>query len=171
MPVPKLLKVYGRLAVVQLVPPSMENSKPAPVVLVVLPTVTELIVIVPSSSPSLHFLSVYVYVNVGVVTTFTATWSVSLHPLLSVTITVYVVLVDGVAVTVAVLVPESPVDGLHVYEAYGVVPPEVEAVSSTPLVPEQKDWSAPALTVGFGLTVTVMVLDTAQSSAAVTTMV
>ena len=76
------------LAAVQWDPPSVENSKSLPDVQVVLPTVTELIVIVPSSSPSLHFLSVYVYVNVGVVTTFTATWSVSLHPLLSVTMTV-----------------------------------------------------------------------------------
>ena len=47
------------------------------------------------------------------------------------------VLAVGVAVTVAVLVAERPSAGLHAYDAYGVVPPDADAVRETPLLPEQ----------------------------------
>ena len=80
---------------------------------------------------------------------------------------------EGAAVTDAPIPVEGvkPVVGVQAYEAYGVVPPDAEAVRVTPLVPEQNDTSSPADTVGFGLTVTVMVLEIEHSSASVTTTV
>ena len=74
-----------------------------------------------------------------------------MQPLKSVTITVYVVLAVGVAVTVEPVVALNPVEGLQAY----VVPP---AAVSVELPPRQTDaGEAVAVAMGLELTVTVTV--------------
>jgi hypothetical protein len=79
--------------------------------------------------------------------TVTVAWSVFTHPFESVPVTVYVVVVDGLAVTLAVFVALNPVDGLHTYVD---APLAVKVV----LKPSQIIASEPALTLGNWLTVT-----------------
>ena len=64
-------------------------------------------------------------------------------------VTVYVVVTAGLAVTIAVLVPLKPVDGLHTYV---VAPVAVKVV----FPPAQMVASTPAATTGNGVTTTVV---------------
>ena len=66
----------------------------------------------------------------GVVSTFTVTTSVALHPFAPVTVTVYVVVVLGLAVGCAIVVELSPVEGdqLYVLPTIAAVPIVVEVV-------------------------------------------
>ena len=45
--------------------------------------------------------------------TVTVTWPVALQPLMLAEVTVYMVVLDGLAITVAPLVADNPVDGDH----------------------------------------------------------
>jgi len=86
--------------------------------------------------------------------TDTVTEEVFEHPFRLVRVTVYVVVLAGVAVTVAPVVADSPVAGDHVK----VPPPPVALkVVEEPL---QMVTFEPALTAGNGLTVTLIVINT-----------
>ena len=71
------------------------------------------------------------------------------QPFESVPVTVYIVVVDGFAITLAVFVALNPVDGVHTYV---VAPLAVKAV----LKPSQIVASEPALTFGNWFAVTVV---------------
>lgn len=90
-----------------------------------------------------------VTVIVGFGFTVTVTVAVFTQPLALVPETVYVVVVVGPAVTVAPVVPDNPVDGLHEY----VEAPD--AVSDTLLPLQIVGADGVTLTVGKGFTVTV----------------
>ena len=81
--------------------------------------------------------------------TVTVAWSVFTQPFESVPVTVYIVVVDGFAITLAVFVALNPVDGVHTYV---VAPLAVKAV----LKPSQIVASEPALTFGNWFAVTVV---------------
>ena len=122
-----------------------------------LPGVTTMLCVVPTTFvPSLHeyvypvpalalnvvdvpaqmVVALAVIVAVGAFTTFTVTASVFTQPFASVPVTVYVVVLDGVAVTIAVFVTFKPVDGLHEYVdaplAVNVVLDPAQIVASNP---------------------------------------
>ena len=88
--------------------------------------------------------------TVGCGFTFTITVSVFTQVLPSVPVTMYEVVVVGVAVGFAQLVQDKPVVGVHVYEVAPV------ACNASPK-PIQTVSSLPAFTFGSGLTVTVLV--------------
>ena len=94
---------------------------------------------------------------VGGCRTVTTTVSSPIHPLASVTVTIYGVVVVGLAVGLATVAELSPVVGAQEY-VYGVLPPE--AVGEPPITadpPGQIAVSAPADAVGGVSTVTVIV--------------
>ena len=93
--------------------------------------------------------------------TVTVAWSVLTQPFESVPVTVYVVVVVGFAVTLAVLVALNPADGLHTYVD---APLAVKVV----LKPSQIVASEPALTLGNWLTETVVTAVVAEHPFAVT---
>ena len=86
--------------------------------------------------------------TVGGTFTITVTVADALHPAALVPITVYVVVVVGLAVTVAPVVALNPVAGDQPY----VIPPE--AVNETPVLPKQIDGAdGDTAIVGFAFTV------------------
>ena len=95
----------------------------------------------------------------AVVFTFTVTVDVAVHPLLPVTITVYVVVDVGLAVGCASVVELNPVAGNHAY-----VLPTIAAVPIAPLVVVQFKFNVePASAVGFAFTVTITVSEQVPS--------
>ena len=100
----------------------------------------------PSPSKSSHTKSPML--AHALVSALTIASSVSLHPLASVTVTVYVVVELGLTVILSV---DSPL--LHKY-SYGPSPPLAEAVKITSS-PGQITLSSPAFAVGLGFTVTI----------------
>ena len=101
-----------------------------------------------------------VIVAIGKLITFTITSSVLVQPF-DVPVTVYVVVTNGVAVTLTVFVALKPVDGLHTYVvaplAVKVVVPPAQIVASTP-----------AVTTGNGVTTTVVTELVAEQPLSVT---
>lgn len=85
---------------------------------------------------------------VGRSLTVTTTVSLPIHPALSVTVTIYWVVTEGVAVGLAAVVELRPVAGAHEYER-GAVPPD--PVGDPPICtpdPRQTATSFPAEAVG-----------------------
>jgi hypothetical protein len=98
---------------------------------------------------------------VSEVCTLTVTCAVSEHPFASVTVTVYVVVAEGLATGLEPVVALKPVAGPQVYE----VPPLALKVT---LFPVQIVTLFPALALGNGFTVTVTEADAVQPAASVT---
>jgi hypothetical protein len=88
--------------------------------------------------------------TVGMVFTVTGTEAVAVHPLAAVPVTVYVVVVAGVAVTTAVLVAESPVDGAQLY----VLAPLAVSVTLLPIQIAGADGLMSMVGAAFTVTVT-----------------
>lgn len=111
----------------------------------------------------LHMVTLALAVTFGKATIVIVTLPVSVHPLASVPVTTYVVVLAGNATGLAQLTQDKPVAGDHVY----VTAPDAEMV--TPVAaPWQRFWLLAALTFGNPFTITVLMVVSLQPCALVT---
>jgi len=93
-------------------------------------------------------------VTTGCAVTDTVTLVVFVHPLPSVPVIRYVVVEAGLADTLVPVVPDKPVEGLHMY----VLPPDAVKVTDAPLHIDGDKGLAVIVGSGFTVTVTPEVL-------------